>query len=258
MNVFDRIEELRRQGRPFCIATVVRTADATSAKAGAKAVVTSDGEIQGHLGGACVQGAVRKAAAETLASGGTTLIRVKPSDKVVSLVDPDGALAFKSGCPSGGTVDILIETCTPPPVLVVFGATPIADAIAAHASLAGFRVTAVPDADTDLPAVTAGDFVVVASQGKGDLACLRTALQAPCRRVSMIASRKKAAALTEKLVQEGLPAERCAALKSPAGLDLQAVDPHEIAIAVLAEIIRWRRTAQAADANRTRHGEAGS
>jgi xanthine dehydrogenase accessory factor len=246
MDVFDRIADLRRQGRPFCIATVVRTADATSAKAGAKAVVTADGEILGHLGGTCVQGAVRKAAAEALAAGGTALIRVKPSDKVVSLVDPDGALAFKSGCPSGGTVDILIETCTPPPVLVVFGTTPIAEAIAAHARLAGYRVTMAPTADTALPALTAADFVVVASQGKGDLACLRAALDSPCRRVSMIASRKKAAFLTRKLVQEGLPADRAAALKSPAGLDLKAIDPHEIAIAVLAEITLWRRTAQAA------------
>jgi xanthine dehydrogenase accessory factor len=119
------------------------------------------------------------------------------------------------------------------------------------------RVTAAPTADTALPTLAASDFVVVASQGKNDLACLRTALHSPCRRVSMIASRKKAAVLTDRLIQEGLPATRATALESPAALDLAAIDPHEIAIAVLAEITLWRRTTRA-DADGTRRGEVGS
>ncbi|MDJ0824226.1 MAG: XdhC family protein [Rhodobacter sp.] len=251
-DIFDTVDALRRSGRPFCIATVVRTADVTSAKAGAKAAVTDAGEILGHLGGACVQRAVRAAGLAAIASGETQVIRVKPSDTVVALTDDDGAQVYKSGCPSGGTVDLLIEPFELPPRLVIFGTTPIARALAAHGALAGYRVV-VPEAlETDaevarfdgagLEGLDLGprDFVVVASQGARDLACLRAAVESPARRVSMVASRRKASALTAKLAAAGVPVEKIARLKSPAGLDLKGVDPQEIAISVLAEIVAWR------------------
>ena len=134
-DIFDTIDEARKTGRPFCIATVVRTADVTSAKAGAKAVITEQGAVLGHLGGGCVQAAVRKAATRALGSGEPQLIRVKPSETVVALTDEDGAEVYKSGCPSGGTVDLLIEPYTLPPQLVILGNTPISRAIAAHGGL---------------------------------------------------------------------------------------------------------------------------
>ncbi|MHA3978550.1 XdhC family protein [Halovulum sp. GXIMD14794] len=252
-DIFDTIERLRKTGAPFCVATVMRTADATSAKAGAKAAVTSGGEILGHLGGACVQRAVRQAAEEAMRDGAPRVIRVKPSDKVVSVTDQDGAHLYKSGCPSGGTVDLLIEPYAHPPRVVIFGTTPIARALAAHAALAGFRV-AVPEAldgappqanrfdgkDLSALAITETDFIVVASQGQGDLAALRAALESPAERVSMVASRRKAQVLTGKLIAAGLSEDRARVLKSPAGLDLGGVDPHEIALSVLAEIVVWR------------------
>lgn len=257
-DIFDTIEQLRQTGAPFCIATVMRTADATSAKAGAKAAVTREGEIIGHLGGACVGRAVRQAAEAALKEGAPRIIRVKPSDKVVAMTDPDGAELFKSGCPSGGTVDLLIEPYSHPPQLVVFGDTPIARAIASHADLAGFRV-AVPDGvrtapeaarrfdvtDIDSLAIAETDFIVVASQGHGDLASLRLALESPARRVSMVASRRKAEVLKDKLRAADMPEARLLKLKSPAGLDLGAVDPHEIALSVLAEIVVWRNAGTA-------------
>ncbi|MDT8344119.1 MAG: XdhC family protein [Thermohalobaculum sp.] len=264
-DIFDTIERLRRAGRPFCLATVVRTADVTSAKAGAKAAVTEAGEILGHLGGGCVQRAVRTAAAQALACGQTRLIRVKPAGKVVAMTDADGVQLYRSGCPSGGTVDLLIEAYSLPPQLVIFGATPIARAIAQHGALMGYRV-ALPEGaaapaevhsftPADLSALQAEDFVVVASQGQGDLAALRAALDSPARHVSMVASRIKAAALTDRLAAEGMAPERLARLKSPAGLDLGGIDPHEIAVSVIAEIVRWRN-AQAGAARDT--GGAGT
>lgn len=259
--IFDTIEALRRKGRPFCVATVVRTADVTSAKAGAKAAITENGEILGHLGGGCVQGAVRKAAASALKSGNTSMIRVKPSAKVVSLHDTDGVQLFKSGCPSGGTVDLLIETYELPPQLVIFGYSPIAQAIAAQGTILGYRV-AIPDdaehkgddvgtftgADLSPLDLAENDFVVVASQGKGDLGALRAAVESPAQHVSMVASKRKAGVLIEKLVAEGLPSERVARLKAPAGLDLGGIDPQEIGVSVMAEIIQWRNAASAAQA----------
>ncbi|MCA0938552.1 XdhC family protein [Salipiger pacificus] len=253
-DIFDVIDRQRRVGRPFCVATVVRTADVTSAKAGAKAVVTEAGELLGHLGGACVKRAVLAAGREAISCGQTRLIRVKPSDKVVALTDADGAQVFKSGCPSGGTVDLLLEPYELPPLLVIFGDTPISRALASHAALAGYRLalpegaegpgsaTSFPDADLSALPVGPRDFVVVASQGTQDLACLRAALESPAARIAMVASRRKAEALCAKLADAGVAAERMARLKSPAGLDIRAIDPQEIALSVLAEIILWRNT----------------
>lgn len=254
-DIFDTIADLRQQGHAFCVATVMRTADATSAKAGAKAAVTQGGEIIGHLGGACVQRAVKIAASETLSQGAPRVIRVKPSDKVVATQDGDGIQIFKSGCPSGGTVDLLIEPYEPPPRLVIFGATPISRALAAHAALAGYNVL-VPDG-VEVPGGEVGffdprafseigisprDFVVVASQGNGDMDALRKAIECPARRVSMVASARKANVLCQMLIAAGVPQDRVSRLKSPAGLDLKCVDPHEIAVSVLAEIVLWQNT----------------
>ena len=262
-DIFDTIETLRKDGAPFCVVTVMRTADATSAKAGAKAAVTGEGDILGHLGGGCIKRAVRQAAAEAMAEGAPRVIRVKPSDKVVSIVDLDGAQVFKSGCPSGGTVDLLIEPYEHPPRLVIFGETPISRAIAAHAALVGFRLF-VPEG-VDMPAgvaaqrfdpnaadaltLEARDFVVVASQGQGDLDALRAAVQSPARRISMVASRRKADVLQSRLLDEGVDNAAVTRLKAPAGYDIKGVDPHEIALSVIAEIVFWRNTDNAAQDN---------
>ncbi|WP_171133838.1 MULTISPECIES: XdhC family protein [unclassified Ruegeria] len=253
-DIFDTIDTLREKGQAFCVATVLRTADATSAKAGAKAAITRDGQILGHLGGACVQRAVRVSAQEALAEGAPRMIRVKPSSKVVTMADPDDVHMFNSGCPSGGTVDLLVEPYQHAHRLVLFGDTPIAKALAAHAALAGFRVCVAQGTEwsSDILAfdaedmaslgIEARDFVVVASQGHADAAALQTALESPARRVSMVASHRKARVLGDKLIAKGMAAKRVSQLKAPAGLDIRAVDPHEIALSILAEIIRWRNT----------------
>ncbi|MGX0878459.1 xanthine dehydrogenase accessory factor [Roseovarius sp. MBR-154] len=250
-DIFEEIERLRRAGAPFCVATVIRTADATSAKAGAKAAVTGAGEIIGHLGGACVQRAVRAASTHALSEGAPQLISVRPSEKVVDLGREAEVQLYKSGCPSGGTVDLLIEPWRAAPWLMIHGATPIARALAEHAALIGFRVMMEPGAeagqaevvrfaDGESPTLEPRDFVVVASQGKGDMAALQAALATRAGRVAMVASRRKADVLREKLVEQGVDAARLAVLKSPAGLNIGAVDPHEIALSILAEIVAWK------------------
>ena len=240
-NIFDTIDRMRRAGRPFCVATVVRTADATSAKAGAKAVIAQDGTIEGHLGGACVRRAVRDAAEAALARGTTQLIRVKPVETVTAPTDADGVRLYGSGCPSGGTVDLLVEAYHPPPVVLVFGATGIAREVAAQATRCGFRVVV---ADGHAPALAARDYAVVAAQGEGDTDALRAALRSGAGRVSMVASRRKAETLLARLAAQGETVDP-ARLKSPAGLDIGAIDPAEIALSIVAELVAWRRGAAA-------------
>ncbi|SNS48534.1 XdhC family protein [Antarctobacter heliothermus] len=255
-DIFDTVATLRATGRPFCVVTVVRTEAATSARPGAKAVVTETGEIIGHLGGACVTRAVREAGQAALDSGAPRVIRVKPSETVVALRDADGAEVYKSGCPSGGTVELMIEPFALPPVICIFGEGPIARAVAGHGGLAGYRVSLAEGVacagkplrfeGTDLSGLTLGvrDFVVVASQGQRDLACLQAALDSDAGRVSMVASQKKAAALCSRLLEGGMEEARLGRLKAPAGLDIGAVDPAEIALSIMAEIVAWRREAR--------------
>jgi xanthine dehydrogenase accessory factor len=239
-DVYETIAAFRAEGRRFCVATVVRTEDATSAKAGAKAVVTEEGELLGHLGGACVQRAVKAAAAEAVATGDTRLIRVKPSAKVVSLRDEDGVQVFRSGCPSGGSVEILVEGHALAPRLAVLGGGMVAQAVAEFAARMGYRV-AHEAAPADGLALGPCDFAVVATQGRGDGPALRAAVASEAAWVGMVASRRKAAALIAKLAAEGVDAARLARVESPAGLDIGAVDPEEIAVSILAAVTRARR-----------------
>ncbi|WP_417205394.1 XdhC family protein [Antarctobacter sp.] len=256
-DIFDTVSRLRATGRPFCLVTVVRTEAATSARAGAKAALTEAGEVIGHLGGACVTRAVREAGQAALDSGAPRVIRVKPSETVVALRDADGAEVYKSGCPSGGTVELMIEPFAMPPLICIFGASPIARAVAGHGLLAGYRVALAKGVvcagevrrfeGEEIAALGLGprDTVVVASQGQRDLACLKAALDSDAGRVAMVASRKKAGVLCERLLAAGLDAGRLGRLKAPAGLDIGAVDPAEIALSILAEIVAWRRAAGA-------------
>ena len=271
-DIFEMIAEQRATGRPFAVVTVIRTADATSAKAGAKALVTASGEILGHVGGGCVQGALRSAAAEALKSGAVATIRVKPADEVVSAFDTDGTPLHKSGCPSGGTIDLLIEPYAPPPAVVVAGASPVAAAIGRIAHVTGYRVChAAPAEDHGLIPeavrtvdgfdlapleLSEQDFVVVAAQGKRDLDALRAALLSPATYVAMVASSRKARTLLDRLRAEGIGDALLDRLKSPAGLDLGGVDPEEIAVSVIAEIVQARnRRACLMGSSRSGYGE---
>lgn len=261
VDIYAEIARLRAAGARFAVATVARTADATSAKAGAKAVIAETGAISGFLGGACVQNAARKAAAAALESGAAQLIRVRPAEQATSLVDADGAPLYGSGCPSGGTVEILIEPFAPPMTLAILGSGPVAHALAQVARPMGWRLLhAAPASDDGRVEADArldgfdlsgaglgeGDVVVVAAQGGGDRAALRAALESPAAHVALVASRRKAATLVARLHADGVPEAVTARLEAPAGLDLGGVDPEEIAVAIVAGIVRRkaRRRAQ--------------
>ena len=250
---------VRRQaaGEAFCVATVVRAQAATAAKAGCKAVINQAGDITGFIGGGCVQKAAQKAAREALREGEARLIRIKPADEVKAPLDTDGVALNKSGCPSRGTVDLFIEPLSPMPLLLIAGASPVAESLAAQAAALGYRVVAASDDADDgekfaVPvrfhdnydfseiAVTERDYAVVATQGRGDLAALRAALQTMARYVAMVCSRAKAASMCDKLQAEGVDAAAIARLKAPAGLHIHAIGADEIALSILAEIIRRR------------------
>jgi xanthine dehydrogenase accessory factor len=162
-------------------------------------------------------------------------------------------------CPSKGTMDIFVEPVLPHPSLVVLGASPVALSLAAQARQLGYHVTvAAPagdvvgavDADMRIDGYALGRlnearrFVVVSTQGKGDEAALRAAVATDAAYHAFVGSRRKMAALREKLIAEGCEASFLDRIKAPAGLDLGAITPEEIAMSILAEITVERRRGQ--------------
>lgn len=261
-DILDLISTMKASGKPFALATVVRTVAATAAKAGAKAVILPDGTVsEGWIGGGCARMAVLKAAKEALADGKPRLVSVQPPDVlqergVTAGEEREGTRFAKNMCPSQGTMDVFVEPVLPRPQVVVCGSSPVAVAVANLGRGMGFAVTicapaadqaAFPEADRRiegyaLPVDNGGQrFVVVATQGRGDEAALQAALAVEADYVAFVGSRKKAEALKAKLKEQGIAPERLAKLKAPAGLDLGAITPDEIAISILAEIVAVRR-----------------
>jgi xanthine dehydrogenase accessory factor len=261
-DILDAISTRKAAGEPFALATVVRTVAATAAKAGAKAVILPDGTIsEGWIGGGCARAAVLKAAIDALADGKSRLVSVQPPDLladhgVQAGEEQEGVRFANNMCPSQGTMDIFVEPVLPRPQVVICGSSPVAVAVADLARRAKFAVTVcAPGAEQAafdqvdrriegyaLPVEEAGArYVVVSTQGHGDEAALQAALAADVDYVAFVGSRKKAEALKQILSQRHVPAERLAKLKAPAGLDLGAITPDEIAISILAEIVAVRR-----------------
>jgi xanthine dehydrogenase accessory factor len=256
------ISDRKATGQPFALATVVRTVAATAAKAGAKAVILPDGTIyEGWIGGGCARAAVLKAAKDALADGKSRLVSVQPPDALdeqgLQAGAEEGGVRFaKNMCPSQGTMDIFVEPVLPRPQVVICGSSPVAVAIAELARWSGFAVTVCAPAEEQatfeeaerriegyaLPVDEAGHrYVVVSTQGRGDEAALSAALALDVDYVAFVGSRRKAEVLKAKLAARGIAPELLAKLKAPAGLDLGAITPDEIAISILAEIVAVRR-----------------
>ena len=255
----EAFERQRDGSEPYALATVVRTEDSTSAQPGAKAVITEDGEMIGWIGSSCVQGAVRKVGQQVLKTGSPKLIRVKPKEDVATPLDEDGVELHKSGCPSKGTSDIFIEPVMPRPQIVICGNSYVARALAELASASGYAILqAAPGldpAEMDVPGEVLSSFDfsqakrleqsywVVATQGARDRDGLRAATQHDAPYIAFVGSRRKIKKLKDGLLADGVPQARLDRIHCPAGLDLGAVEPAEIAVSILAQIIETRRRA---------------
>jgi xanthine dehydrogenase accessory factor len=257
----DHIERLAKRlkeaNRPFVIATVVRTEDMTSAKSGAKALIDDQGGIEGWVGGGCAQPAVRTAALQAIDDGRARLIRVRPGE----VENTNRSIEeYEAHCHSGGTLDIFVEPVLPRPWLLVLGASPVGQVLARLAQEVGYRVAAACSAEDGSlypgverlvvgfelgDAAEPGSAVVVATQGRGDRTALEAALATDTGYCAFVASRRKAAKVKEELVESGCDAIRVNAIRAPAGIDITAVTPEEVAVSILGEMIQFRRASLA-------------
>jgi xanthine dehydrogenase accessory factor len=255
----EHAHQLRSAGQPFVIATVVRAERPTSAKPGAAAIVTADGKLTGWVGGSCAQPTVIREALRVLHDGRPVLLRMAPPDRLSGPDAPpaEGVLVRAMTCISGGTLDIYLEPHLAQPQLIAISHLPIAQALAALGKGLGYAVTVAgidatperfPQADRVLNGLEFGQiplrpqtYIVVASHGNYDEEALTWALSTDAPYVALVASPTRARAVLEYLRESGLSEERLARLKFPAGLDIGAVTPEEIALSILAETVQLRR-----------------
>jgi len=232
--------ELRRVGEAFALATVVRCERPTSAKPGAKALIRADGTVVGWVGGACAEPVVVREALAALRDGQPRFLGLV-GDGGQGPGRTEGMLSYAMSCHSGGTLEIYVEPYLPKPRLVLVGHGPVVETLAALGRAVEFDVAVISAAD----AVASGVFtprtsVVVATHGDFDEDALAGALASEAGYVSLVASRKRATAVVDTLRRRGLSPDRIGRLKAPAGLDIGAVTPAEIAVSILAEIVQAR------------------
>ena len=264
------IEQLQAAGKGYVIATVVRTEAPTSAKAGDRAILDETGLLAGWVGGGCAKPAVTRNAVTALSDGQTRLIRISRDIEGLE----SGIMGYPMTCQSGGTLDIFIEPVMPAPLLVVIGQTVIGQALCALAAGAGFDVVvAAPGGNRErFPAASAWiedldevakiertpAAIVVATQGSGDARGLESALALGADYIGLIASRKKSARLKQTLKKRGCDATAVDGIDAPAGMYIGAKTPEEVAISVLAELVRRRRLGADAHAmTKSENGVAG-
>ena len=246
---------LSARGERFALVTGVRREPPSSARVGDTALVTEAGEYHGWAGGGCTRETCLREARRAIVEGEPRLLSLSPE---ASVPPRRGMVALPMTCNSGGTVEIYVEPVLPQPRLVLFGATPAVRCLARLAHASGYRVDVVhPDAEeADFPdarsvqkrfiadSVARGAHVLVATMGDDDLEVLRSVLSREPAYVGVIASRKRFERMRGDL--SSLPEEILARVHAPAGLDLGAVTPEEIAVSVMAQIVQERRRPAAA------------
>ena len=235
-----RARELAAGGQAFVTATVVRAQRPTSVVAGDVALVLGDGAIEGFAGGACAEHSVRAHALEAMRTGEAVLLRILPfAEEGAAEAVEEGAVTVQNPCLSGGAIEIFLEPHVPAPRVLVAGETPIAGAVVRIGGELGLDVVRMDDEGGE---VRPGDLaLVVAAHGRDEVAALRRGLDAGLPYVGLVASRARGDGVLGELRGDGVPDELLARIDVPAGLDIGARTPAEIALSILARVVAVRR-----------------
>jgi len=258
-DLYAKAAELTAQEKSFAVATVVRVEGSSSARCGSKASVDAQGKlVYGWVGGGCAESAVRNEALRCIELQQPLLITLDMTDELLGV-----------GMPCGGKMEVYIEPVLPQPDLLIAGHGRIAEALAAFAHLLGFRIivndpgadqSSFPQArqviaeDFDLTQtpIGANTYVVIATQHKNDHLWLQKALEGEAAYVALIASHHRAKLVLDYLAAERVPPDKIAGIFAPAGLDLGAATPEEIALSIVSQIVALRRNGS----SRALHREA--
>jgi xanthine dehydrogenase accessory factor len=229
----ERARQLQDERQAFVTATVVRAQSPTSALPGDVAIVLADGTVEGFVGGVCAESSVRMHGLRVMETGEPLLLRLVPDageDEAVA----GGAVTAHNPCLSGGALEIFLDPSLPPPRVMVVGEAPVAQALRDLAPRVGLEAVGA-----DGGAVSGEDLaLVVASHGRDEEPALAAALNEGVPYVGLVASARRGEAVRASLEVPAVLKER---LRTPAGVDIGARTPEEIALAILAEIVQERR-----------------
>jgi xanthine dehydrogenase accessory factor len=227
---------LQDERRAFVTATVVRVQHPTSASLGDVGIVLADGTVEGFVGGVCAESSVRLHGLRAMETGEPLLLRLLPDAGEEEPV-VDGAVTAHNPCLSGGALEIFLDPCLPPPRVVVVGDAPVAQALRELAPHVGLEA-AGPNGD--VVQISGEDLaLVVASHGRDEEPALVAALTEGVPYVGLVASRRRGEAVRASL---DVPDALRSRLHTPAGLEFEARTAPEIALSILAEIVRERRS----------------
>lgn len=247
-------EKYRKKNEPFAMAIVVRREAPSSGKVGDKALINRFGDIIGWVGGGCVKGILVKEAEDAMRSGAARLVRIGKSLQDSKQM---GIMEYKMTCQSEGTLEIFVEPVMPKPHLLVIGKSAIAKSLVKLAYASGYKVTGVAEGadlttfekldelithlDLSNVATTHATCIVVATQGEGDEKALASALTKSRAYLGFVASRKKMASVSVYLSDAGFSKQDVASITSPAGIDINAKRPEDVAISILAQLVQVRQ-----------------
>ncbi|HEX5601670.1 MAG TPA: XdhC family protein [Pyrinomonadaceae bacterium] len=232
MNIEDQCNDLRAREEPFVLATVVAYKSPQSAKPGSKAIIKADGSMTGWIGGGCVQPIVLREAKQALQTGSPKLLTISPDEP---RDDWKGVQSFRMTCEGGGSLEIYLEPFLPKPQLVVVGTSPVAEIVAQLGTLLDFKVV------TDTDQINESSYVVVATMGNRDEEGLLAVIGTRPKYLGLVASKKKSEALFEYVRETGASDEDIAVITCPAGIEIGGETLPEIALSVMAEVVRVRR-----------------
>jgi len=252
VELLELASRLEARGERFALVTVVRREPPSSARVGDTALVTAGGEVHGWVGGGCTRSTLLRESLRAIADGEPRLLSLSPDP---AAEQRPGLVALPMTCKSGGTVDLYVEAVLPNLHVVVFGATPVARSLVRIAHAMGYRVDVVDSAAdrSDFPEAAAvnadvspaliaqGVCALVATMDERDLDAIEAAAALRPAYLGVVASRKRFAELREALNARGIPREVLDAIAAPAGLDIGARTPEEIALSVVAQIVERRR-----------------
>jgi len=256
MDIFAEIAKLRKEGRKAALATIIQVQGSIPSYESSKILIRDDGTIVGTVGGGCVEAEVWSVAQDVMREE-------KPRRLHFNL---NSQPEYDNGLICGGSLDIFVEPILATPTAYLFGGGHVSLYVSKVASVAGFETVVMDDRaafankerfpeasetyagpwEEIFPKLKINSFsylVLVTRGHKGDLTCLRWALSTPARYIGMIGSKRKYIEIAKVLESEGVPGEKIERVHSPVGLDIGALTPEEIAVAIVAEMIAVRRSA---------------
>jgi xanthine dehydrogenase accessory factor len=266
---YEIAKELEARGENFVLATVIRAVAPTSAKSGDKALISEDGVVHGWVGGSCAEPTVRKEAALALADGAGRVVQITPEAGPAS--QREGLVVVPMTCYSGGELEIYLEPHRARAELVVFGNSPVAQNLVELGSLMGYQVSVVDT--TDRPAMNGVKVirtldevelkrpdraaVVVATHGVFDEDAIVRAVSLEPRYLGVVASLKRLASLRSSVLKRGVSREAWDRIDSPAGIDIGARTPEEIALSIICGVTSARESIAVTTVRPSRESESG-